>query len=61
MTPAERRRQLLGDAVIADIHQRVEEALTEAPPTPELIAKLRRILTRPGGQLVDAQAQRNAA
>lgn len=44
MTPAERRRRLLGDDVIAHIHREVAAA---PPPSPGLIAELRRILTAP--------------
>lgn len=43
MTAAE-RRALLGDVVIAQIHERVDEA---PEPGPEVIDDLRRILTRP--------------
>lgn len=46
MTAAE-RRALLGDAVIEQIHERVAEA---PEPTADVIAKLRRILTRPAGE-----------
>lgn len=42
----EERRRILGDEVIAHIRQRVAEA---PEPTPELVAKLRRIMTNPGG------------
>ena len=40
------RRALLGDDVIAAIHERVDAA---PDPTPELVDELRRIMTRPGG------------
>ncbi|MFD8866073.1 hypothetical protein ACFV1F_17140 [Streptomyces sp. NPDC059590] len=53
MTPEERRR-LLGDDVIADIHHQVARALAEAPPSPELLARLRPILTRPAGRTTAA-------
>lgn len=46
MTPAERRRAILGDEVIAQIHARVAEA---PEPSDELVEELRRIITRPGG------------
>ncbi|MGW1669025.1 hypothetical protein [Streptomyces sp. NPDC002324] len=46
VTPAERRRAILGDDVIAYIHERVAEA---PPPPPELVDALRRIFTQPGG------------
>jgi hypothetical protein len=44
----EERRALLGDDVIAEIHARVALA---PPPSPELIVGLRRILTRPAGEI----------
>ncbi|MFD9651751.1 hypothetical protein [Streptomyces mirabilis] len=44
----EERRALLGDAVIAQIHERVAAA---PEPSPEVIDKLRRILTRPAGRI----------
>jgi hypothetical protein len=47
---AAERRALLGDAVIAQIHERVAAA-PEA--SPELIDKLRRILTRPAGRTAE--------
>lgn len=47
MTPAERRR-LLGDDFIAHIHELVAAA---PPPTPEVIAELRRIFTQPAGDI----------
>lgn len=42
MTPAERRRALLGDDVIASIHERVAEATRPAPA--EVVDRLRLIL-----------------
>ncbi|MFF0512484.1 hypothetical protein [Streptomyces sp. NPDC004250] len=45
MSPAE-RRALLGDDVIAHIHQVVDDA---PAPTPEVVEDLRRIFTRPLG------------
>lgn len=42
----EQRRRLLGDEVIAHIHQCVAEA---PEPSDEVVAKLRRIMTRPAG------------
>lgn len=45
MTP-EQRRALLGDDVIAHIHQCVDEA---PEPTPDVVAALRRIFMRPCG------------
>lgn len=42
----EERRALLGDDVIAEIHARVAQA---PEPSDELVEKLRRIMTRPGG------------
>lgn len=53
MTRAE-RRALLGDDVIAYIHDQVAAA---PPPPPELIEELRRILTRPAGLSVPAVHQ----
>lgn len=47
MSPAE-RRALLGDDVIAHIHNVVDEA---PEPTPEVIEALRRIFTQPLGAL----------
>ncbi|CAM5509290.1 hypothetical protein [Streptomyces aurantiogriseus] len=41
----EERRRILGDEVIAHIHERVDAA---PDPTPELVEELRRIMTRPG-------------
>lgn len=46
MTRAE-RRALLGDAVIARIEAEADEAITQYPPTPELLDRLRPILSRP--------------
>ncbi|MFF2189297.1 hypothetical protein [Streptomyces sp. NPDC058155] len=43
-TPADRRRLLLGDELIAQIHDRARQA---PPPSRELIKRLRPILTRP--------------
>lgn len=47
MTPREQRAALLGEDVIAQIHDRV--ALAPAPG-PDVIDELRRILTRPAGR-----------
>ncbi|MFG3085064.1 hypothetical protein [Streptomyces parvulus] len=47
MSPAE-RRALLGDDVIAHIHQVVDDA---PAPTPEVVEDLRRIFTRPLGAI----------
>ncbi|MFF6829582.1 hypothetical protein [Streptomyces longwoodensis] len=44
----EERRALLGDAVIAQIHERVDAA---PEPPPELVEELRPIMTRPGGSV----------
>ncbi|MER6562117.1 hypothetical protein ABT300_31140 [Streptomyces sp. NPDC001027] len=49
---AEERRRILGDDVIAHIHARVAEA---PDPPPELVQKLRRIMTHPGGQVPTAE------
>jgi hypothetical protein len=58
MTAAE-RRALLGDDVIAYID---EQALAAPAPPPELVDRLRRILTQPAGRLIAARApQRSAA
>jgi hypothetical protein len=42
----EERLALLGPETVARIHQRVDEA---PDPSPELVAKLRRIMTNPAG------------
>ncbi|MFF7553631.1 hypothetical protein ACFZA9_12175 [Streptomyces olivaceus] len=55
MSPAE-RRALLGDQVIAQIHERVEATPV---PSPEVIDGLRRIFARPAGRAV--QERRPAA
>lgn len=47
MSPAE-RRALLGDDVIAHIHDVVDEA---PEPTPDVVETLRRIFTQPLGVL----------
>ncbi|GAA3957229.1 hypothetical protein GCM10022384_07850 [Streptomyces marokkonensis] len=47
----EERHALLGDAVIAEIHERVAQA---PEPTDELVEKLRRIMTRPAGLVPQA-------
>ncbi|MFJ9029755.1 hypothetical protein ACIRQP_14725 [Streptomyces sp. NPDC102274] len=49
----EERQRLLGDDVIAQIHARVAEA---PAPTADVIADLRRILTRPAGRSAVAAA-----
>ena len=54
----EERRAILGDDVIAQIHTRVELA---PPPSPELVEELRRIMTRPGGEIPAAQQAGAAA
>ncbi|MFE6225425.1 hypothetical protein [Streptomyces sp. NPDC057854] len=56
----ERYRQILGDDVVAHIKAEVAAA---PPPSPELIAVLRRIFTRPAGEVpaaVPAPAARAA-
>lgn len=60
MTPAEKRRALLGDAVIAHIIEVVDAA---PDPTPEVVEALRRIFTRPGSPALSAKpaARRTAA
>lgn len=57
MSP-ERRRELLGDDVIAHIHQVVDEA--PAPP-PEVVEVLRRIFTNPLGAVPTGTAPATAA
>lgn len=57
MTAAE-RRALLGDAVIAHIHDRVEDA---PEPTPEVVASLRRILTRSADHIEELPPATQAA
>jgi len=47
---AAQRRALLGDAVIEHIHELVAAA---PEPSPEVIDKLRRILTRPAGRIAE--------
>jgi SepF-like predicted cell division protein (DUF552 family) len=47
---AAERRAILGDAVIAQIHELVAAA---PEPSPEVIDKLRRILTRPAGRIAE--------
>ncbi|MFC9847744.1 hypothetical protein ACFWFF_01340 [Streptomyces sp. NPDC060223] len=50
---AARRRALLGDDVIAHIH----ECVAAAPePTPDVVEALRRIFTRPAGRVSQASA-----
>lgn len=60
MAPAEKRRHLLGDDLIAEIQTRAEQA---PPPSRELIARLRPILTRPvrAENPVTARARARAA
>ncbi|MER8233533.1 hypothetical protein [Streptomyces sp. NPDC094049] len=56
----EQYRQILGPAVLAHIEANVAAA---PPPSPELIADLRRIFTRPAGEVpvaVSAPAARAA-
>ncbi|WP_199808358.1 hypothetical protein [Streptomyces sp. NRRL S-1022] len=45
----EERRALLGDDVIAHIHERVAEA---PEPSAEVVEKLRRIMARPGHRAI---------
>ncbi|MGW4876557.1 hypothetical protein ACWEPI_08375 [Streptomyces sp. NPDC004262] len=47
LTPAERRRAILGPEIIAEIDAAVDAA---PEPTPEVVEKLRRIMTNPGGK-----------
>jgi hypothetical protein len=46
----EERRTLLGDAVYSAAERQGRAAATTAPPSPELLARLRLILTRPAGR-----------
>lgn len=48
----EERRAILGDEVIARIHARVAEA---PEPSDELVETLRRIMTRPAGEIPKAK------
>lgn len=48
----EERRAILGDEVIAQIHARVDEA---PEPSDEVVAALRRIMTRPAGEVPKAK------
>lgn len=50
---AAERRALLGDAVIEHIHELVDAA---PEPSPEVIDKLRRVLTRPAVRVASAPA-----
>jgi hypothetical protein len=54
----EERRRLLGDSVIEAIHARVAAA---PAPTEELIADVRRILTRPAGRTTIEPAKEQSA
>ncbi|MFE2323627.1 hypothetical protein ACFXD5_06835 [Streptomyces sp. NPDC059385] len=57
MTPAEQRRALLGDAVLAHIQELVNAA---PPPDAETIARLRRIFHGTSRQSTPAQTRRAA-
>ncbi|MFB6934527.1 hypothetical protein [Streptomyces chartreusis] len=57
MTAAE-RRALLGDDVIAHIHECVDAA---PDPGPEVVAHLRRIMTRPAGPVPQRTPTADAA
>lgn len=57
MTAAE-RRALLGDEVIAHIHERVAQA---PEPTPDVVDALRRIFSRPAGCVEESAPAANAA
>ncbi|MDL5205067.1 hypothetical protein [Streptomyces sp. ALI-76-A] len=48
----EERHAILGPALIAHIDELVEAA---PEPTPEVVEKLRRIMTRPAGEIPAAQ------
>lgn len=43
----EERRALLGDDVIARVEAEADAAVAEHPPTPELLDRLRPVLSRP--------------
>ncbi|MFD8722367.1 hypothetical protein ACFV2H_31420 [Streptomyces sp. NPDC059629] len=58
LTPAEKRRAILGDEVIAHIHACVDAA---PDPTPELVAELRRIMAHPGRRRRQARPPAKAA
>lgn len=58
MSPAEKRRELLGDDVIDHINEVVDAA---PDPTPELIEALRRIFTRPGSPKPESRPASDAA
>jgi hypothetical protein len=49
----EQRRALLGDTVIAQIHERVAQA---PPPPPEVIDRLRRILAPAAARVASQKA-----
>jgi hypothetical protein len=53
MTPEE-RRAILGDAAIEDARAQARRAIAAAPPTPELLARLRLIFANPGGRPITA-------
>jgi len=53
----EERRRILGDETIAKIRARVAEA---PEPSDELVEKLRRIMTRPAGEVPKADPPRDA-
>lgn len=52
------RRAILGDDVIAHIHELVDDA---PPPSPELVEELRRIMTRPAGVVPEPRPAADAA
>ncbi|MFH9414009.1 hypothetical protein [Streptomyces rochei] len=54
----EERRALLGDRVIAEIHERVAQA---PEPSDDVVEKLRRIMTRPSGLVPQAAPVRETA
>jgi len=60
MTP-DQRRALLGDDAIADAQAQADRAIAVAPPTPEVLARLRRIFANPGGRLPDTAQDIGAA
>jgi hypothetical protein len=54
----EQRRTLLGDTVIAQIHERVGET---PAPGPEVIAELRHVFARPAGRTAKKRPAAKAA
>lgn len=55
---AQERRAILGDDVLAHIDNLVEAA---PEPSPEVVEKLRRIMTRPAGAIPEPRPAADAA